>query len=192
MHWSYCSLALSHHMMHRNWLLILEYCCKFAALAGPGLNSLFMIIHSVILVQYPVAVSYCISLCMTAICCNKPLASGSFSERSVPLWGQRPRQCHWHYMGMAWSENIQNVCPAENQVKVSWQNICTCQWSWLIIWENNNILLEYWGVAVDFFLPCVDELVQEKCNSSASAMELRLSCTDPSLYSMEHSAVHTV
>ena len=31
----------------------------------------------------------------------------------------------------------------------------------------------------------IDELVQERCNSSALAMELRLSCTNPLIYTVK-------
>ena len=38
------------------------------------------------------------------------------------------------------------------------------------------------SVGLAYHLPCIDGLVKERRNSSALAMELRLSCTNPSIY----------
>ena len=50
-----------------------------------------------------------------------------------------------------------------------------CRWR-VIFWTNDGIV--YWHI---------DGLVQERRNSIANAPELRLSCTNPSIY-MHHSA----
>ena len=43
---------------------------------------------------------------------------------------------------------------------------------------------------IDFhLLDHIDGLVQERCNSSALAMELRLSCTNPSIYNVMQSVM---
>ena len=36
----------------------------------------------------------------------------------------------------------------------------------------------------------IDRLVQERCNSSALALELHLSCTNPSIYDVHMAVVH--
>ena len=49
----------------------------------------------------------------------------------------------------------------------------------LVIWDAMMLTWHHWNI---------DGLVQERRNSSALAMELRLSCTNPSIYNMKHVA----
>ena len=40
------------------------------------------------------------------------------------------------------------------------------------------------------FMEYIDGLVKERCNSSANALELRLSCTNPSIWASQNFQIH--
>ena len=66
-----------------------------------------------------------------------------------------------------------------------WSGVCCMRWSLCYPFSkcHNNMLL-------DSSYLHIDGLVQERRNSSALAMELRLSCTNPSIYKHLIMTVH--
>ena len=56
--------------------------------------------------------------------------------------------------------------------------------SWIIY--DPNLIINLWlfqdGAFKSKLMPYIDGLMQERCNSIANALELRLSCTNPSIW----------
>ena len=79
------------------------------------------------------------------------------------------------------------VIVIQNWYKVG---ICLDLWNHIggLVQERRNSIANALGLRLSCTNPSiyhVDELVQERCNSIANALELRLSCTNPSIYHVD-------
>ena len=127
------------------------------------------------------------------LCCTNPL-----------IWAQLGEKCagslQWHTLNvMGVSDHQQLDCLLKSSFRLRTRHCTTGpMWGesgmrWILIhrWqlEKHSNDLDCVRIAINFPWPheCIDGLMQERCNSIANALELRLSCTNPSAWSVSSS-----
>ena len=105
--------------------------------------------------------------------------------------------CEWlvayselsHYLHQCWPSSLTQFASLSlNELNV-FSAVLHVYWTWAwgghqIIWTlgrhfEKGSLLTHWGLVTH-----INGFVQERCNSSALAMELHFSCTNPSMYAL--------